>query len=338
MRVVLLGASHWHVPLYLDALQRSGHSVVAVSDREGVKGETVAHRFGCPCHASDQELLRQYAIDFAFVFGRHADLAALGGTLVDRGIPFAMEKPCGISAAQVATLRERAEAKRLYVAVPFILRVGELLDRIRGSEGSLPTRLHHAAFRFIAGPVARYRNGADWMLDPATAGGGCTMNLAVHFIDLFRQLTGQPVAAVRAVMTNRSQGVAVEDHSVLLLTAADGTPGVLETGYSFPGGGAEPREFSFSISTEAGYYRSASGGVSFLRRDAAASGPTLLPAGLDTDPLYGNFVNRVLAEVQSGATPVAGLRDVEAVMRVIDAAYASARADGALRKIAQEED
>jgi predicted dehydrogenase len=119
----------------------------------------------------------------------------------------------------------------------------------------------------------------------------------VHFIDLFTQLTEQPVAAVRAVMTNRVQGTVIEDHSVLLLTAADGAVGVIETGYSFPGGRPEPREFSFSISSDAGCYRSAPGGISFLRREVAGSGPALLPAGLDTDPLYGDFVQRVLAEV-----------------------------------------
>jgi predicted dehydrogenase len=338
MRIALLGASHWHVPLYLDALQRSGQPVVAISDPEGVHGASVAARFGCPCHASDLELLQRHDIDFAFVFGRHVGLAALGSALVGRGIPFAMEKPCGISAAEVATLCRLAAAKRLYVAVPFILRAGELLGRIRDAEGALPTRLHHAAFRFIAGPVSRYRNGADWMLDPAQSGGGCTINLGVHFIDLFRQLCGQPVRAVRAVMNSRAQGVAVEDHSVLLLTSADGADCIVETGYSLPGGAPEPREFSFSISSDAGYYRAAPGGISFLRRDAAAAGPALLPAVLDTDPLYGNFVDRVLAEVHSGASPIAGLADVLSVMRVIDAAYASARADGALQVVGEPEE
>jgi predicted dehydrogenase len=336
VRIALFGASHWHVPLYLDALERSGAEVVAVSDREAVRGEAIARRFGCPCHASDQELLQRHDFDFAFVFARHVELAGLGAALIARRIPFAMEKPCGISAGEVASLRRAAEAARLYVAIPFILRAGELLGRIRASEGSLPTRLHHAAFRFIAGPVARYRNGSAWMLDRSQSGGGCTINLAVHFLDLFSQLTGQPITAVRAVMTNRAQGTDVEDHSVLLATAADGAVGVIETGYSFPGGAPEPREFSFSISSQAGYYRAATGGVSFLPREAASRGPTLLPAELDTDPLYGNFVTRVLEEVRSGKPPIAGLTDAERVMRVIDAAYASASAAGALRVVAAE--
>ena len=47
MKVALLEASHWHVPLYLDALEAPGIEVVALSDAEQVKGEAIAARFGC---------------------------------------------------------------------------------------------------------------------------------------------------------------------------------------------------------------------------------------------------------------------------------------------------
>ena len=120
MRVALLEASHWHVPLYLAALERPGVEVVAVSDREAVKGPGIAERFGCPLYQSYQELLERTKIDFAFVFGRHVDMPVIGGALIDRNIPFAIEKPCGTTASSVATLRARAESAGLYVAVPFI--------------------------------------------------------------------------------------------------------------------------------------------------------------------------------------------------------------------------
>ena len=127
MRVALLEASHWHAHLYLDALQRSGVEIVGVSDREGVKGAAqIAQRFGCPLYSSYLELLERTQFDFAFAFGRHVEMPAIGHALIDRGIPFVMEKPCGTSAAAVAELRARAEAAKLYVAVPFILRLGEI--------------------------------------------------------------------------------------------------------------------------------------------------------------------------------------------------------------------
>ena len=39
MKVALLEVSHWHVPLYLDALEAPGIEVVAVSDAQQAKGE-----------------------------------------------------------------------------------------------------------------------------------------------------------------------------------------------------------------------------------------------------------------------------------------------------------
>jgi hypothetical protein len=38
MRIALLEASHWHVPLYLGALEAPGIDVVAISDAENVQG------------------------------------------------------------------------------------------------------------------------------------------------------------------------------------------------------------------------------------------------------------------------------------------------------------
>src|SRR5689334_10844531 len=110
MRVALLEASHWHTHLYLDALQRSSVEIVGVSDREMVEGAVqIARRFGCPLYSSYLELLERTPLDFAFAFGRHVEMPAIGHALIDRGIPFVMEKPCGTSAAAVAGLRTRAE-------------------------------------------------------------------------------------------------------------------------------------------------------------------------------------------------------------------------------------
>src|SRR4030095_12667153 len=68
MRVALLEVSHWHVPLYLDALEAPGIEVVAVSDAEDVKGEAIAARFGSKLYSSAYELLEREEVDFAFVF------------------------------------------------------------------------------------------------------------------------------------------------------------------------------------------------------------------------------------------------------------------------------
>src|SRR3954447_23385957 len=93
MKVALLEASHWHVPLYLDALEAPGIEVVAVSDAEHVKGEAIAARFGSKLYSSTYELLEREKVDFAFVFGRHSEMPALAEAVIARNIPFALEKP-----------------------------------------------------------------------------------------------------------------------------------------------------------------------------------------------------------------------------------------------------
>ena len=82
MKVALLEVSHWHVPLYLNALETNGVQVVAVSDSEHVKGEAIAERFKCALYSSSYELLEREEVDFAFVFGRHSEMpASRAGTL-----------------------------------------------------------------------------------------------------------------------------------------------------------------------------------------------------------------------------------------------------------------
>jgi len=335
MRIALLEASHWHVPLYLDALSLPGIEIVAVSDRETLHGPAVAARFGCPFYRSYQELLERTQVDFAFAFGRHVDMPAIGNALIDRGISFAIEKPCGTNAASVAQLRARAEAARLYVAVPFMLRVGRMLPAIIAAEGALPTRVHHAHFRFAGGPPSRYVDaGAAWMLDPTQSGGGCTINVGTHFVDLFRHLTGSDVKRVSAVMNSRGHGAHVEDYSIVVMTAADGTVGTVETSYTFPSGEAELREFSFALSTDTNYFRSTTDGMLLTRRsDPGDNRTSVVPIDLAAEFLYGHYVERVLADFAAGRRPVAGLAEAEAVMRVLDAAYASAKLGGAVQQV-----
>ena len=210
MKVALLEASHWHVPLYLDALQTSGIDVVAVSDAEQTRGEAVAARFGSRLYSSSYELLDREQVDFAFAFGRHSEMPNLAEALIAKKIPFALEKPCGVNMAQVSRLRKLAEEANVYCAVPFIFRMSDLLSVLQAAEGRIPSDFNYMSFRFIVGAPDRYKTaGAAWALDPVIAGGGSTINVATHFIDFFRLLTGKEVARVSAI---RYRSLSVQSH------------------------------------------------------------------------------------------------------------------------------
>jgi predicted dehydrogenase len=322
MKVALLEASHWHVPLYLDPLDASGIEVVAVSDAEQVQGEAVAARYGSRLYQTSYELLEREKVDFAFAFGRHSEMPAIAEALISRKIPFALEKPCGVNMSQVTRLRKLAEQANVYCAIPFIFRISDLLAALKDAEGHIPSDFNYMSFRFIVGAPDRYEAaGAGWALDPAFSGGGSTINVATHFIDLFRLLTGKEVARVSAIMHSRTH-------------QWDGVVGLVETGYSFPSTSDEQREFSYTLSSDRMYARSGPDRIEIRDRNNLAAGTRSLRIRTETDVYYPLFVKRVLAESRAGAKPLASLRDAEAMMQIMDAAYASARQGGAPQTLA----
>lgn len=333
IRVALLECSHWHVPLYLDALARPGIEVVAVSDRLDAPRERVAGRFGARGYADYRSLLEREAPDFVFAFGRHDEMPAIADALIARRLPFAIEKPAGTRADDAARLRRAAAG--LFVAVPLVQRLSDLASAIRAAEGPFPVDARHMAFRFVPGSLARYE-AADcgWMLDPRVSGGGCAINLAVHFVDLFLVATGSGAVTVTAQMCHRQHGAPVEDYAAIMLCAEGGAVAVIETGYTFPAGAGTAREFSFAVSTAGHYLYTAGETVRLRSRAEPDRDDDLAQVRLDSDILYPLFVERTLADWREGRAPVADLGALERAMRVVDAAYVSARQEGAPQRVA----
>jgi predicted dehydrogenase len=326
MRIAIVESTHWHMPLYLDALEAPNLRVVGVTDSAQKTGPALAKRFGCEVYADLDDLLAKQIVDFAFVFGRHIDMPALADKMIARGIPFAIEKPCGTRAADIDRLISRAEEKNLYVAVPLIFRLSDTLDIV----GRRKTPPDFANFRFMAGPPSRYIAAeTPWMLERELAGGGPLINLGVHFIDLFWVLAQDELVSVSAVSSSAINGLSIEDVISVQMVTSRNQICTLECGYIFPSDKKVQREFSFSIRASDAYYRS--GDDEILDRSVSANGvieTRKFPARFETDDYYPIFVRRVLSEVTTGSAPVAGLRDASRALKIIEAAYLSASRSG----------
>ncbi|MDE0808893.1 MAG: gfo/Idh/MocA family oxidoreductase, partial [Alphaproteobacteria bacterium] len=87
MKILLLEVSHWHFPLYIDALLNAGVKIVAISDRDQMIRERESVRFGCPGHADWRKALETSRPDAVIAFGRHAEMPEIARALIDRRIP-----------------------------------------------------------------------------------------------------------------------------------------------------------------------------------------------------------------------------------------------------------
>lgn len=317
-RTIVVGASHWHAPLYVAAMN-DVHQVVGLSDARAGLVADMAHHWGLPDAEADwHRLLDLPDVELAYVFGPHDQMAEVCQALIERRIPFVVEKPVGTSLQELSGVRRAAEEAGVPAAVPLVQRDGPVDAWLARAGAAVYSR-----FSFVAGPPERYlRNGNEWMLDPARAGGGCLANLGPHFVDLFLRISNATEAAVDAWIASTLHRGPIEDHATLLLGTPGGSEGIVEVGYAFPDSDLK-RYCSFSSAGDAGFASiNADGSATFTSRDGVTDNAVF---DVDSDPLYGTFVRRVALTLDEGFHGLPGLSDLEAAMRIIWRAYELAK-------------
>jgi predicted dehydrogenase len=317
MRVAVIGASHWHLDLFLPTLlEMPDVELAGVADPDAAVAEKLGRQLGCAWSAHYEQLCDEVRPDFVLALGEHADMPAEAAYLIERGILFAMEKPCGTSSAQVHDLAGRAAAAGAFAAIPFVWRQSELLALMR--EHFADDELDYLSFRWIAGPPTRYvESGCGWMLDPARSGGGCTINLSVHMIDLARVLFGDDLQVAGAVMANTAYGLPVEDYSLVTLRSG-GRLLTVETGYLMP---AAHSTFDMRFSVKAGDRYLMATGPQDVEIVAPDGQREHVRAHTTNVPHYPVFVRDVLRRVRAGEPPLASLTDMAAAMDLVQEAY-----------------
>jgi predicted dehydrogenase len=316
-RTVIIGASHWHAPLYARAMADE-HEVIGVSDPDPARVGPLSELLGASRHSSWEELLAAYDnIDLAYVFAPHDSMRAVCLALIEKRIPLVVEKPAGVSLHELVDIRKTAEAAGVPIAVPLVQRGGPVEKWLTKAGNSV-----YESIQFIAGPPDRYlTNGSPWMVEPERAGGGCLINLAPHFVDLFLKSSGAGEVRVTAALSATLHRRDVEDYASLTLSTSDGRVATIEVGYAFPGS---------PLQRHCAYMRIGADGVATIWSDGSASFTST--SGLtetsridvDSDPLYGAFVTKVADQLSNGFTGLPGIRDLEAAMTIIWAAYSKA--------------
>jgi predicted dehydrogenase len=322
-RVAAIGVSHWH-SLYDSAYLRhlSGlpeYELVALHDASATIAMKRALELGNPPVFNDyRDMLRKVRPDFVIALGPHARMAETALHLIDEGYPFLMEKPMGVDATEVERVAEKAAAKNAFIAVPlgqrylpFTARARQLLAERRLGPVS------HVYLRLNRPTSARYTGwDAGWMLDPASAGGGCLRNLGNHGFDLFLHLTGEDAEVTGAQLSARALGQKVEDYASVLLRSRSGVLGTIEVGNTFPRAGTDGewkiagRDGIFVAKDETMRLITSVGEETAPAEPAEATALTALRDALD--------------HWRRGAAPPIGVQDCLRAVRLIDQAYALA--------------
>lgn len=143
------------------------------------------------------------------------------------------EKPLGLNTAEAKKMVRAAKTAGLKLGVAFHLRfhvmhqkAKDLIDKGALGRINLIRMQNHMNYPPVKGA---------WRQNPATGGGGGpSMDVGSHHIDLMTYLLGSDVKSVTAVRTNQIHKYKVEDISVITLQFKNGTLGVMDLSWNTP--------------------------------------------------------------------------------------------------------
>jgi len=188
--------------------------LIACYDVSEQAARALADRQDSRACASMDELL-DLAPEVVVVATVHDQLAGLAEQALQAGAHVLLEKPGGVSAAQVERLIECQSASGRLVKVGFnhrfhpgIARAAEEVHSGRHGE------LMHLRARYGHGGRPGYER--EWRADPARSGGGELIDQGMHLLDLSHWLAG-PLPLHSALLRTHFWDTAVEDNAALIL-------------------------------------------------------------------------------------------------------------------------
>jgi predicted dehydrogenase len=196
-----------------DAL-RDDDELIACYDIDPQASRGLGERHGATACATLEELL-QSAPDVVIVATVHDRLAGLAEAALRAGAHVLLEKPAGISTAEIDRLIECREACGRLVKVGFNHRFHPGL--MRATEEVHSGR--HGGLLHVRG---RYGHGGrlgydrEWRADPLRSGGGELVDQGMHLLDLTHWLAG-PLPLHSALLRTGFWDMPVEDTAALIL-------------------------------------------------------------------------------------------------------------------------
>ena len=161
--------------------------------------------------------------------------------LVERGIPFFVEKPIALSMFVARRVRDAIAAKKLITAVGFQLRYDNLVDTVKAYTAE--NRIATMNVTRIGGIPATW-----WFYDKAACGGQI-VEQTIHQLDMMRYVYGEPETVfsmnARGFIEKPPAGYRTDDYSVTAVRFAGGALATITTGV-FAKGAAADNKMTFN--------------------------------------------------------------------------------------------
>jgi predicted dehydrogenase len=217
MRVAVLGSGgvatrHLGVLAGLEGVEVVGHL-----SAEPARAAAQARRWGGRAYRELAYLLERERPDAAWVCVAPDRHGGLEEALIDRRVPFLVEKPLSTDLATAERIAARLAERPLVTAVGYKLRALDTLPRLRALLAERPARLI----------LATWHDGTPspaWWRDPARSGGQ-VVEQVTHLVDLARVLVGEGKVLSAAIAAPRADTALAQVSAALLRFGA--APAVL---------------------------------------------------------------------------------------------------------------
>ncbi|MEM7274601.1 MAG: Gfo/Idh/MocA family oxidoreductase [Actinomycetota bacterium] len=358
VRVGIFGTSWWTDTMYLPPLDaHPDATVVAICGRRAAPAQALADKWSIPAvHTDPVTMLAEEDLDAVVIATANDSHHDLSLAAMDAGLHVLCEKPLALDVAQAEAMAARAVATGAITLVPFTYRYMPVNRWVRRlvAEGFVGRPLH-INLRYYTG--FGFDTAYSWRFDPSIAGSGIIGDLGSHWVHLARWLLDDVETSVSAVSSTfvergpRPDGQPyepLEDSVAMTVRYRSGAYGILQTSAVCHEGTPMGQTHHLEIHGDEGSIHATCDWdtvqrVSGYRRDQDG-GPAELPI---PDEIWGG-VRRArvhdtyrdvfrttdamargwVSAVRDGRAISPGFDEGLAVQRVLDAAVASAAAEG----------
>lgn len=312
--------------IHAQAARNLGAQLVAVVNHRSESMAQFAQQFGIARqHADVGEMLRAGGVDVLVVATPNYLHAPEAIAALRAGVHVLVEKPMALNAAEARAMLDASTNAPALLLVAHCWRFDPevLWLRARAQAGELGQIIRTKGYGVHAnwGPTG-------WFTEARFAGGGALADMGIHAIDTVRFLLGDPQpASVYARIGTHYKNYDVDDTGVIIVNWAGGVSSYIESGWWQPH--CDGREAATQL-----YGTRGIGSIfpTHTTSTNATGAPTVHPSGFahpraDHSPqsLYDAQLGYFFDCIRQQRRPVPGAAEGLCNMRIVDAAYESAR-------------